>query len=93
MSIAKTYPSLVASALLILTALAWASDDQKPTASSIPGIPEPILLWNKKAPGATGNAPEDKPAVYPFIPESDKNTGAAILVCPGGGNQTRVHRF
>ncbi len=93
MSIAKTYLSLVASAFLIFTALAWASDNQKPAASSIPGIPEPILLWDKKAPGATGDAPEDKPAIYPVLPESDKNTGAAVLVCPGGGNQTRCVDF
>jgi hypothetical protein len=56
MSIAKVYFSLVASALLILTALAWASDDQKPAASSIPGAPESILLWNKDAPRAASDA-------------------------------------
>ena len=93
MSIAKTYLGLVVSALMSLAALAWASDDQKPAASSIPGIPEPILLWNKEAPRATGDSLEDKPAVYPFLPASDKNTGAAILVCPGGGNQTRCVDF
>ena len=93
MSIAKNYFSLVAPALLILTELAWASDDRKPAASTIPGIPEPILLWNKGAPRATGDSREDKPAIYPFLPGPDKNTGAAILVCPGGGNQTRCVDF
>ena len=93
MSIAKTYLSVLTSTLLILTTLVWASDDQKPAAPSIPGIPEPILLWNKDVPRATGDTLEDKPAVYPFLPESDKNTGAAILVCPGGGNQTRCVDF
>ena len=44
-------------------------------------------------PRATGATPEDKPAVYPFLPAPDKNTGAAILVCPGGGNQTRCVDF
>jgi acetyl esterase/lipase len=56
---------------------------------AVAGIPEPILLWETKAPRATGDSNEDKPAVYPFLPDPAKNTGAAILVCPGGGNQTR----
>ena len=93
MSNAKTYVLLVALALLALSTLAWAADNQKPAAASIPGIPEPILLWNKEVPRATGDSLEDKPAVYPFLPESGKNTGAAILVCPGGGNQTRCVDF
>jgi acetyl esterase/lipase len=93
MSIAKAHLGLVASALLILTEPAWASDGQKSAASSIPGIPEPILLWNNTVPRATGDTLEDKPAVYPFLPGPDKNTGAAILVCPGGGNQTRCVDF
>jgi acetyl esterase/lipase len=44
-------------------------------------------------PRAAGDTLEDKPAVWPFLPASDKNTGAAILVCPGGGNQTRCVDF
>jgi acetyl esterase/lipase len=56
-------------------------------------IPEPILLWDKGAPRATGDSVEDKPAVYPFLPDAAHNTGAAVLVCPGGGNQTRCVDF
>jgi acetyl esterase/lipase len=56
-------------------------------------LPQPILLWEKDVPRATGTSNEDKPAVYPFLPEASKNTGAAILVCPGGGNQTRCVDF
>jgi acetyl esterase/lipase len=58
-------------------------------ASAIPAIPKAILLWEKEAPRATGDSLEDKPAIYPYLPEAAKNTGAAVLVCPGGGNQTR----
>src|SRR6476646_4752944 len=45
------------------------------------------------APGTTGNTDEDRPAVYPFLPPADKNTGAAILICPGGGFTTRCMDF
>jgi acetyl esterase/lipase len=48
-------------------------------------LPDPVLLWAKGAPGATGDSDEDKPAIYPFLPPKDKNTGAAIIVAPGGG--------
>jgi acetyl esterase/lipase len=52
-------------------------------------IPKPIELWAKDVPGATGDSDEDKPAVYPYLPPPDKNTGAAVLICPGGGFNTR----
>jgi predicted esterase len=51
------------------------------------------LLWDNGAPRATGTSAEDKPAVYPFLPDASKNTGAAVLVCPGGANQTRCIDF
>jgi acetyl esterase/lipase len=53
------------------------------------GIPKAIELWPKGVPGATGDSDEDKPAIYPYLPSPEKNTGAAILVCPGGGFNTR----
>ena len=56
-------------------------------------IPSPIELWPGGAPGATGTSDEDRPAVYPFLPPAEKNTGAAILVCPGGGFTTRAVDF
>jgi hypothetical protein len=56
-------------------------------------IPKPIELWMKDAPGATGGSDEDKPAVYPYLPPADKNTGAAVLICPGGGFNTRCTDF
>ena len=53
-------------------------------------IPDPILLWPMGAPGATGTSDEDKPAIIPFIPESGKRNGAAVLVVPGGGFTIRA---
>jgi acetyl esterase/lipase len=46
---------------------------------------EPIVLWPGGAPGALGNAPEDTPQLTPYFPEKAKATGAAIVICPGGG--------
>ena len=42
-------------------------------------------LWAKGAPGALGTTPFDIPTLTPFIPDAAKATGAAIVVCPGGG--------
>ncbi len=49
-----------------------------------------IELWPNGAPGATGTSDEDKPAIIPMLPDAGKATGAAILVCPGGGFTTRA---
>ncbi len=53
-------------------------------------LPPPILLWPNGAPGATGASDEDKPAIIPVLPDEAKNTGAAVLICPGGGFTTRA---
>jgi pectinesterase len=45
----------------------------------------PIVLWPDGAPGAVGKEPLDIPTLTPFLPLPEKATGAAIIVCPGGG--------
>jgi acetyl esterase/lipase len=47
--------------------------------------PVPIPLWPEGAPGAKGTQPEDVPTISVYRPEPGKSTGAAIVVCPGGG--------
>jgi len=47
--------------------------------------PAPQPLWPAGAPGAKGNLPEDIPSIQIYLAPADKATGAAILVCPGGG--------
>jgi acetyl esterase/lipase len=42
------------------------------------------LLWPAGAPGAKGDSDNDKPTLSSSLP-MDKNTGAAVVVCPGGG--------
>ena len=46
---------------------------------------DPIPLWPGGAPGALGNAEHDTPTLTAFLPAPDKATGAAIVICPGGG--------
>lgn len=44
-----------------------------------------LLLWPNGAPGAIGQEDRDKPAITVQLPAAEKATGAAVLVCPGGG--------
>lgn len=46
---------------------------------------EAFPLWADKAPGALGDQDDDKPSLTPFLPPTEKATGAAIVICPGGG--------
>lgn len=48
-------------------------------------VGEAIPLWPEGAPGALGKADQDIPTITPFLPAADKASGAAIVVCPGGG--------
>jgi acetyl esterase/lipase len=42
-------------------------------------------LWPKGAPGAVGEEERDKPSITLFLAPEEKATGAACIVCPGGG--------
>ncbi|HEX3725393.1 MAG TPA: alpha/beta hydrolase [Pirellulales bacterium] len=43
------------------------------------------LLWPGGAPGAKGETDNDKPTLTISLPPADKATGAAVVICPGGG--------
>ena len=53
--------------------------------------PKIYPLWPEGAPGALGNNagdknhPGDVPTITTYLPTKDKATGAAVVVCPGGG--------
>ena len=49
------------------------------------GQTAPIRLWENGAPNAVGNEQQDIPTVTPFFAPKEAATGAAIVVCPGGG--------
>jgi acetyl esterase/lipase len=56
----------------------------KPVPTSQPPRNE-FPLWPKGAPGALGTADKDIPTLTPYYPAAEKATGAAIVICPGGG--------
>ena len=47
--------------------------------------PTPAPLWPGAAPGAKGTQPEDVPTLALYRAPAGKASGAAIVVCPGGG--------
>lgn len=44
-----------------------------------------IPLWADGAPGAKGAQDGDKPSLTIYLPAKQKATGAAVVICPGGG--------
>ena len=46
---------------------------------------EPVLLWPGGAPGALGQADRDQPTLTRYVADPAKATGAAVVICPGGG--------
>jgi acetyl esterase/lipase len=65
----------VLSSLLLLASIAAATQAAPPVE----------LLWPHGAPGAKGDRPADKPTLTVFLPDEEKATGAAVVICPGGG--------
>jgi acetyl esterase/lipase len=49
------------------------------------GAPKAEPLWPKAAPGALGDKAADIPTLTAFLPAADKASGAAVVICPGGG--------
>jgi acetyl esterase/lipase len=47
--------------------------------------PRGIPLWPAGAPDAKGTSDDDQPTLTISLPPADKATGAAVIVCPGGG--------
>jgi acetyl esterase/lipase len=45
----------------------------------------PIPLWPDGAPGALGTNAPDVPTLTPYFPDPTNRTGAAMVICPGGG--------
>jgi len=45
----------------------------------------PIPLWPDGAPGALGTRSQDIPTLTPYLPDATNSTGAAMVICPGGG--------
>lgn len=46
---------------------------------------EEVLLWESGAPGSLGTEEGDNPSMLIYLPLRDIATGAAVVICPGGG--------
>jgi acetyl esterase/lipase len=67
--------TLLLSALFFYSSLSLSQAQEPPT----------LLLWPQGAPGALGEADADRPSISLWPALAEKATGAAIVVCPGGG--------
>jgi len=74
------YPKIAFISVIIGTVLAVSASAQRAAASH-----EVELLWPEGAPGAKGSAGGDKPKLTIYLPPKQKATGAAVVICPGGG--------
>lgn len=45
----------------------------------------PMPLWPNGAPGALGKEDKDIPTLTAYLPKPELATGAAMVICPGGG--------
>ena len=70
-----------------------------PTFAQLPkNLPPAIPLWPKGAPGSEARVAEAEevaganvcnvhnPTITPYVPDADKSTGTAVIICPGGGH-------
>jgi acetyl esterase/lipase len=64
--------------LVMAAVLGWLTSTQAQSTNSFP-------LWPEGAPGALGKEDKDIPTLTPYWPEPAKATGAAVVICPGGG--------
>lgn len=72
---------------LLVLALGWLPG-MPPVAAQEAARPTPQPLWPQGAPGAIGKESADIPTFTAFLPPADRATGAAVVVCPGGGYGT-----
>lgn len=52
--------------------------------------PTPVPLWGDTIPGPTSSEKGNVPTLTAYLPPADKATGAAVVVCPGGGYSGRA---
>jgi len=64
--------------LVMAAFLGWFASAQAQPTNSFP-------LWPEGAPGALGKEDKDIPTLTPYWPDPAKASGAAVVICPGGG--------
>jgi acetyl esterase/lipase len=76
-------PRILAALVLLMLAIAPSAPGQDWMKAVT--TPRTIVLWPDGAPGALGKEEADIPALTIYLPAAPQATGAAIVVCPGGG--------
>ena len=71
--------------LITLTASGFQNKPAPPVADPGPLPRLEFPLWIGDAPGALGKEAKDIPTLTPYFAPPAKSTGAAIIICPGGG--------
>jgi acetyl esterase/lipase len=64
--------------ILMAALFGWLTSAQAQPTNAFP-------LWPDRAPGALGREDKDIPTLTPFLADPAQATGAAIVICPGGG--------
>ena len=54
-------------------------------AQDAPASRDPIPLWPEGPPGVAREAPGLRPTLTVYLPPPEKASGAAVVICPGGG--------
>jgi acetyl esterase/lipase len=67
----------------IIPTIAVLTPDDPAAAPGLPRVPFPV--WPEGAPGAMGCEAQDVPRLTPYFAEPAGATGAAMVICPGGG--------
>jgi acetyl esterase/lipase len=83
-----TRPIVLVATSVALAALALPAPGRaraRASGSAPTSAPRMELLWPGGAPGALGDADEDKPAVTIYPADPSRAVGTAVVVCPGGG--------
>jgi acetyl esterase/lipase len=70
--------SFIAAVIAIMALIPMSAFAQTPSTD-----PQTVLLWEKGAPGALGDAPEDRPSLTIF--RATGAGGTSVIVAPGGG--------
>lgn len=65
---------ILTSAMLLLSVMLTRAEMQSP-----------LPLWPGGAPGALGTSSNDIPTLTAYLPDATNATGAAMVICPGGG--------
>jgi acetyl esterase/lipase len=83
-------------AVLVTAVCCSAALQAQPADNATPGVAvvtRTEALWSADVPGALGAAAADRPEVTITLPPPGRATGAALVVCPGGGYSTLMMTY